>query len=68
MVKMMVQWGEDVEKSYDRYPTNLEENSKARLPNARLEGDVGLKFQLKIIEFMDFVNQELKCDKDERAQ
>jgi hypothetical protein len=30
-------------------------------------GDVGLKFQLKMLEFMDSMNQELKRDKDERA-
>jgi hypothetical protein len=62
--------GEEVEESLERGPTNLEENSGARLPNApeSLEGgDVGLKFQLKMLEFMDSVNQELKCGKDERA-
>jgi hypothetical protein len=43
---------------------------KARLPNApgNLEGgDVGLKFQLKMIEFMDSMNQVLKRGKNERA-
>ena len=63
--------GEEVEKSHEKVPVNLEENSKARLPNApeNLEGgDVGLKFQLKMLEFMDSMNQELKREKDKRAQ
>jgi hypothetical protein len=30
-------------------------------------GDVGLKFQLKMIEFMDSMNQVLKRGKNERA-
>jgi hypothetical protein len=63
--------GEEVEESLKRGPENLEENSGARLPNApeSLEGgDVGLKFQLKMLEFMDSVNQELKRGKDERAR
>jgi hypothetical protein len=62
--------GEEVEESLERGPKNLEENSGARLPNTpeSLEGgDVGLKFQLKMLEFMDSVNQELKRGKDERA-
>lgn len=44
-------------------PQTLKKISKARLPNApkSLEGsDVGLIFQLKILEYMDFENQELK--------
>jgi hypothetical protein len=43
----------------------------ARLRNATksLEGgDVGLKFKLKMLEFMDSVNQEFKCDKVKRVQ
>src|ERR1700738_1744885 len=63
--------GEEVEESRERDPVNLEENSEARIPNApeNLEGgDVGLKFQLKMLEFMDSVNQELKRGKEERAR
>jgi hypothetical protein len=63
--------GEEVEEFLERGPENLEENSGARLPNVpeSLEGgDVGLKFQLKMLEFMDSVNQELKRVKDERAR
>jgi hypothetical protein len=29
--------------------------------------DVGFKFQLKILEFMDFMNQELQVGKEMRA-
>jgi hypothetical protein len=60
-----------VEESLERGSENLEENSRARLPNVpeSLEGgDVGLKFQLKMLEFMNSVNQELKRGKDERAR
>ena len=45
-----------MEESLGRAPASLKENSGARLPNTpeSLEsGDVGLKFQLKILEFMD---------------
>lgn len=59
-----------MEESFEMAPTNLKENSKATIPNApeRLENyDVELKFQLKILEFMDFMNQELKCGKEEKA-
>ena len=62
--------GEEVEESLEKDPKNLEENLGARLPNApeSLEGgDVGLKFQLKMLEFMDSVNQELKRGKDKNA-
>jgi hypothetical protein len=31
-------------------------------------GDVGLKFQLKMVEFMASVNQELKRGKDKRVR
>lgn len=60
-----------MEESFQRALPYLEENSGARLPNAHesLEGgDVILKFQLKMHEFMDFVNQRLKCGKKTRAR
>jgi hypothetical protein len=60
-----------VEESLEKGPKNLENNLGTRLPNASesLEGDdVELKFQLKMLEFIDFVNQELKHDKDKRAR
>ena len=52
-----------MEDSLEKAPANLENKLGTRLPNAResLEiGNVGLKFQLKMLLFMDFVNQELK--------
>jgi hypothetical protein len=59
---------EDVDESFVKDPPNLEEDLGVRLPNAleKLEyGDIGLQFQLKMLEFMDSVNQELKCGKQE---
>ena len=63
--------GEEVEESCERDPVNLKENLETRISNAleNLEGgDFGLKFQLKMLELMDSVNQELKRGKDERAR
>ena len=63
--------GEEVEKFLERDPANLEEILEDRLPNLpeNLEGgNVGLEFQLKMVEFMDFVNQELKSGKEKRAR
>ena len=57
-------FGEEMEDSIEMAPANLEENLGARWPNALkiLENDnVGFNFQLKMLEFMDFMNQELKC-------
>ena len=31
-------------------------------------GDVGLSFQFKMLEFMDSMRQEIKCEKEEKAQ
>jgi hypothetical protein len=70
MVEMMEQWGGSRWIPW-RDPANLEKHSVARLRNATksLEGgDVGLKFKLKMLEFMDSVNQEFKCDKVKRVQ
>jgi hypothetical protein len=50
--------GEFIEKT----PANLKDNLGARLPNAPMSlenGDAGLTFQLKMLEFMDSTNQEL---------
>jgi hypothetical protein len=55
-------FGKGMEESIERTPANLNENLGARLPNApmSLEScDVGLTFQLKMLEFMDSMNQEL---------
>jgi len=50
---------------------NLKESLGARLSNApmNLEScDVGLTFQLKMLEFMDSMNQELQVGKKMRAR
>ena len=47
-------------ESIERTPINLKESFGARLPDSpmSLEScDVGLKFQLKILEFKDFMDQ-----------
>ena len=63
--------GEEMVVSFEKNPAILEENSEARLPNASGSlkgGDVGLKFQLKMLEFMDSMNKELKRSKEKRAR
>jgi hypothetical protein len=55
----------------ERTPANLKENLGARLPNAPMSlknHDVGLTFQLKMLEFMDFLNEELQVGKKMRAR
>ena len=55
-------FGKGIGESIERTSANLKENLGARLPNApmSLEScDVGFKFQLKILEFMDSMNREL---------
>jgi hypothetical protein len=50
-------------ESIERTLANLKESLGARLPNAPMSlesGDVGLTFQLKVLEFMDSMNQELQ--------
>lgn len=59
-----------VEDSLERDPANPEENFGTRLPNTPENfesGNVGLKFQLKILEYVDFVNQEFKHGKEKKA-
>jgi len=54
----------------ERTPANLKESLGARLPNApmSLEScDVGLTFQLKMLEFVDSMNQEFLVGKEVRA-
>jgi hypothetical protein len=58
--------GEFIEKT----PANLKETLGARLPNAHMSletCDVGLTFQLKMLEFVDSMNQELLVGKEVRA-
>ena len=71
MVRMMVdsvrKWMSPLKKLLH----TLKKIRGARLLNASnsLEcDDVGLKFQLKMLEFKDFMNQYLKCGKKKRAQ
>ena len=55
-------FGKENEEFIKKTHANLKENLGLRLPIApkNLEsGDVGLKFQLKKLEFMDFMNQKL---------
>jgi hypothetical protein len=59
-------FGKEMEESIERTLINLEENPGAILPNASKSLEicyVGLRFQLKKLEFMDSMNQELKCGK-----
>jgi hypothetical protein len=62
-------FGKEME-SIERTLSNLKESLGARLPNAptSLEsGDVGLTFQLQMLEFVDSMNQELQVGKEVRA-
>jgi hypothetical protein len=46
----------------ERTPANLKESLGVRLPNVPMSlksVDVGLTFQLKMLEFMDSMNQKL---------
>jgi hypothetical protein len=63
-------FGKDMEESIERTLANLKESLGARLPNAPMSlesGDVGLIFQLKMLKFMDSMNQELQVGKEVRA-
>ena len=51
----------EIGESIERTPANLQERLGARIPKApmSLEScDLGLTFQLKMLEFMDSMNQE----------
>ena len=64
-------FGEEVEESFQRDASNVQEDLGARLPNPPLNlvtGDVGLSFQFKMLEFMDSMRQEIKRGKEERAR
>jgi hypothetical protein len=63
-------FGIDMGESIEKTLANLKESLGARLPNAPMSlesGDVGLTFQLKMLEFVDFMNQELQVSKEVRA-
>jgi hypothetical protein len=54
------EFGEEMVESIEKTPANLKKNLGAKLPNApmRLGNlNVGVTFQLKMLEFMDFMNQ-----------
>ena len=60
MVGMLMDWVKNMSLLIGTHKP--QRDSGAKLPKApkNLEsGDVGLKFQLKMFEFMDFMNQEL---------
>ena len=55
--------GKEIEEAIERTPTNLKEDLWARLPNvpkSLKSCNVGLKFQLKMLEFMDSMNKKCK--------
>jgi hypothetical protein len=63
-------FGKNMGESIERTLANLKESLGARLTNApmTLEScDVGLTFQLKMLEFVDSMNQELLVGKELRA-
>jgi hypothetical protein len=58
--------GEPIERTL----ANLKESLRVRLPNAPMSlenGDVGLTFQLKMLEFVDSMNRQLQVGKEVRA-
>jgi hypothetical protein len=62
--------GKEMGEFIERTPANLKESLGARLLNApmSLEScDVGMTFQLKMLEFVDSMNQELLVGKEVRA-
>ncbi len=63
-------FGKEMGESIERTLANLKKNLGAKLPNAPMSlesGDVRLTSQLKMLEFMDSMNQELLVGKEMRA-
>ena len=63
-------FGKEVEDFLQSDASNNQGNLRARLPNPPVNlgtGDVGLSFQLKMLEFVDSMRQEIKHGKEERA-
>jgi hypothetical protein len=55
-------FGKAMGEFIERTPANLKESLGARVPNAPMSlesGNVGLTFQLKMLEFMDSMNKKL---------
>ena len=66
MVDLVRKWGSPLKGMF----ANLKESLGDRLPNAPMSletCDVGLTFQLKMLEFVDSMNQELLVGKEVRA-
>jgi hypothetical protein len=66
MVDLVRKWGSPLK----RLPQTSKRVLGSRLPNAPMSlesGDVGLTFQLKMLEFMDSMNEELQVGKEVRA-
>ena len=65
-----VGFGKEVGESIEWTPANLKESLGARISNAPMSleiCEVGLTFQLKILEFMNYMNQDLQVGKEMRA-
>jgi hypothetical protein len=63
-------FGKEMGESIEWTLANLKESLGARLPNAPMSlesGNVGLTFQLKMLKFVDSMNQELLIGKEVRA-
>ena len=63
-------FGEKMKESLKNNFCKLQENLGIRLSNAynSLKNDnVGLKLQLKMLEFIDSMNQEFKCDNEKKT-
>lgn len=61
----------EIEESLERAPAYFKENLGTRLQNAYkslVSSNVRLKFQLKMLEFLNFMNQELKRGKNKRVR
>ena len=59
--------GKEMEESLQRNASNDQGNLEARLPDSPVNlemRDIGLTFQLKMLEFMDSMKQETKCGKE----
>ena len=63
-------FGDEMEKLSERALVSLEDNLKAKLPNApeSLKNDDGrLKFQLKMHELKDSMYRKLKCGNEKKC-
>jgi hypothetical protein len=66
-----VGFGEEMEESLERILENLKKNLGVCLlnaPNSLESSDIELKFQLRVFEFMDSINQQLNYVKEMKPQ